>query len=249
MKPTFTALSLSIAALLVSPMLLPGSSSAAAQTKKPVHHHRHSAAKHSKAKPKTSACTGDPLPTLSATIPAVTGCPVTLYALRYVDTVAGTGTPAAARKFLTVNYTGYLADGTKFDTSIGKQPISFPYGAHQVITGWDTGFQGMNVGGKRRLYIPYQLAYGDAGRPPVIPAKAALVFDVELLAVSDTQPQPQFPTPHPAAPAHPTSPGGTVSPPAQPGTGAQSANPTTDPTKPTAEPPTTTQTQSNPPKS
>ena len=85
--------------------------------------------------------------------------------------------------YYTVNYTGYLVDGTKFDSSEGKEPITFPYGAHRVIQGWDTGFEGMHVGGKRRLFVPYQLAYGEAGRPPVIPAKAELVFDVELVSL------------------------------------------------------------------
>ncbi len=70
-----------------------------------------------------------------------------------------------------------------------KSPIAFPLGARRVIAGWDVGFDGMQVGGQRRLFIPYQLAYGDAGRPPVIPAKAELIFDVELMAVTDTLPR------------------------------------------------------------
>ena len=67
-----------------------------------------------------------------------------------------------------------------------RDPISFPQGARRVIAGWDLGFEGMKVGGQRRLFIPYQLAYGEAGRPPVIPPKAELIFDVELMAVADT---------------------------------------------------------------
>ena len=139
------------------------------------------------------AATCEDLPTLGAAIPKVEACPKALYSLRYVDTLVGTGTPVTSRKWLTVNYTGYLTDGTKFDTSVGKDPITFPYGARQVIAGWDTGFDGMSIGGKRRLYIPYELAYGETGRPPTIPAKATLVFDVELLAISDTPPAPKAP--------------------------------------------------------
>jgi peptidylprolyl isomerase len=116
------------------------------------------------------------------------------YSLDYVDTVIGTGPLAQPKKFYTVHYTGYLLDGTKFDSSVDRgKPITFPYGQHRVIEGWDTGFEGMHVGGKRRLYIPYQLAYGEAGRPPVIPAKAALVFDVEFVSQSDDQPKPEAP--------------------------------------------------------
>jgi peptidylprolyl isomerase len=118
----------------------------------------------------------------------------TTYSLSYVDTVIGTGALAQPGKFYTVHYTGYLADGTKFDSSVDRgQPITFPYGKHRVIEGWDTGFEGMHVGGKRRLFIPYQLGYGDAGRPPVIPAKAELIFDVEFVAQGDEAPKPNAP--------------------------------------------------------
>ncbi|MDE1155195.1 MAG: FKBP-type peptidyl-prolyl cis-trans isomerase [Acidobacteriaceae bacterium] len=128
--------------------------------------------------------------------------PVTI-ALDYVDTKVGTGELAKPGKWYTVHYTGYLLDGTKFDSSVDRgEPISFPYGQHRVIQGWDTGFEGMRVGGKRRLYVPYQLAYGEQGHPPVIPAKSELVFDVELVAQSDTQPAPPKPKAAPApAPA------------------------------------------------
>src|SRR6202040_511215 len=108
-----------------------------------------------------------------------------LYALRYVDTVMGTGPLAEPRKFYTVHYTGWLTDGSKFDSSVDRgTPFSFKLGAGQVIKGWDEGVKGMKVGGKRKLTIPSGLAYGDAGRPPVIPEKATLVFDVELLSVN-----------------------------------------------------------------
>ena len=121
------------------------------------------------------------------------------YSLLYTDIVNGTGAPVTGGKFLSVKYTGWLADGTKFDSSYdhpGADPIVFPYGQHKVIPGWDTGFEGMKVGGKRRLFIPYQLAYGEAGRPPVIPAKSMLIFDIEVSDQSDTQPAPK---PAPAA--------------------------------------------------
>jgi peptidylprolyl isomerase len=142
-------------------------------------------------------------------IPHVVGIPKTLYAIKYIDTKIGTGPLAQERKYYTVHYTGWLTNGTKFDSSHdhpGGEPITFPYGAHHVIAGWDTGFQGMHVGGKRRLFIPYQLAYGESGRPPIIPAKSDLIFDVELVAMSDTPPAPKQPTPQPTATPAPAQP-------------------------------------------
>ena len=137
-------------------------------------------------------------------VPPVTTPPQSLYALRYVDIVTGTGPLAAPNKFYTVKYTGWLTDGTKFDSSYdhpGQEPITFPYGAHRVIPGWDTGFTGMRVGGKRRLYIPYQLAYGEAGREGAIPPKADLIFDIELVNFADAQPAPAAPPATSADPA------------------------------------------------
>ena len=205
---------------------------ALAQTKPAVHH----TPAHTAAKPAVSACGADTEPTLPVSVPKVAGCPKALYAIRYIDSVVGTGAEVSARKWLTVAYTGYLTDGTKFDSSIGKDPITFPYGAHQVITGWDTGFEGMHIGGKRRLFIPYQLAYGDAGRPPVIPAKAQLVFDLELIAISDTPPAPKTPPTPPTPPAGTTTPppAGSTPPPTPP---PAPPAPPTDPTKPTAAAP------------
>jgi peptidylprolyl isomerase len=144
----------------------------------------------------------------------------TTYSLVYVDTEVGTGPLAQPGKFYTVHYTGYLPDGTKFDSSVDRgEPITFPYGKHRVIQGWDTGFEGMHVGGKRRLYIPYQLGYGEAGRPPVIPAKSELIFDVEFIAQGDEMPKPKMPeirrpnTPPPAAKPPVTPPASTKTPP------------------------------------
>lgn len=126
-------------------------------------------------------------PLVSAGVRDELGGGTETFSLDYVDTKAGTGAPVEAHKCLSVQYTGYLVDGTKFDSSHdrpGSQPIEFFYGGHQVIPGWDTGFEGMRMGGERRLYIPYQLAYGENGRGP-IPAKAELIFDVEAVSQAD----------------------------------------------------------------
>ncbi|WP_263408665.1 FKBP-type peptidyl-prolyl cis-trans isomerase [Terriglobus tenax] len=132
--------------------------------------------------------------------PPISGAPQTLYALTYIDIKIGDGPLAEPRKFYTVHYTGWLPDGTKFDSSVDRnQPFTFPYGARRVIAGWDTGFEGMHVGGKRRILVPWQLGYGAAGSGP-IPPKSPLIFDIELLAQSDTLPQP------PAEPAPSTPP-------------------------------------------
>ena len=107
------------------------------------------------------------------------------YSLDYVDIRVGTGPIAVLHKWITVHYTGYLMDGTKFDSSLDRgEPIVFPYSDGRVIVGWDTGFAGMRVGGKRRLFIPSQLAYG-ADAKGLIPANAALIFDVEFIGQSD----------------------------------------------------------------
>ena len=117
-------------------------------------------------------------------------------ALRYIDGTVGTGASPAARQCVFVHYTGWLRDGTKFDSSrdtmptgAPRSPIGFPLGVRRVIAGWDLGFDGLNVGGVRRLFIPYPLAYGESGRPPVIPERAELIFDIELLAIADTLPR------------------------------------------------------------
>jgi peptidylprolyl isomerase len=109
----------------------------------------------------------------------------------------GEGDPVEPGQFITVNYTGWLAsDGTKFDSSYDHNaPFTFPQGMHRVIPGWDQGFAGMRVGGKRRLFIPYQLAYGDNGHPPAIPPKSDLIFDIELISASATPPPPAPPAP------------------------------------------------------
>lgn len=163
-----------------------------------------------------------------------------VFTLAYVDTHVGTGELAKPHMFYTVNYTGYLAaDGSKFDSSYDhpdKKPISFPYGGHRVIPGWDTGFEGMHVGGKRRLFIPYQLAYGERGRPPAIPAKSELIFDMELVSQSAEDPTPRpVPPVRPAQPATPGQPGGLPATPPTgnaPGTTTPPATPDTKPAPP-----------------
>jgi peptidylprolyl isomerase len=207
-------------------------------------------------------------------VPPVKGIRKELFALRYQDILIGSGADAEPYKIYKVRYTGWLAsDGKKFDSSYdhpaapvmdkenkpvmgedGKpkmeagQPIAFPAGMGRVIPGWDKGFEGMKVGGKRRLFIPYQLAYGERGRPgpdasqPGIPPKADLIFDIELVDIIDVvmpsnhlgampgmrsmpgmAPKPPAPASDAAAPATPTTP-------AQPATTPTPAAPATTPT-------------------
>lgn len=192
-----------------------------------------------------------------AGIPPVAGVqkPIFTVALRYQDIKVGTGAAAEPGKLYKVLYTGYrAADGIKFDSSDdhrlplkdkdgkvvtgddGKpklgdpMPMPFPQGMGQVITGFDQGFTGMKVGGKRRIFIPWQLAYGTRDMPdhgadhPGIPAKSDLIFDVELVEVSELPPMPthppmgamhQVPAGHPAtetAPKPPAPPAPTAAP-------------------------------------
>lgn len=110
--------------------------------------------------------------------------------LKYFDLQPGTGDEATVGSTAAVHYTGWLTDGTRFDSSrqprrpMGRQePFSFRLGAGEVIKGWDEGVAGMRVGGKRQLLIPPALAYGDRGAGNVIPPGATLIFEVELVAV------------------------------------------------------------------
>ncbi len=117
--------------------------------------------------------------------PPVNGKPVVMPSgLQYIDVVGGTGDSARAGQKVQVHYTGWLTNGTKFDSSRDSgQPFTFPLGGGRVIKGWDQGVLGMQVGGERRLIIPPDLGYGSRGYPPVIPQNATLIFDVELLGV------------------------------------------------------------------
>jgi len=138
--------------------------------------------------------------------------------LSYIDFKVGTGALLTPRKFYTIKYTGYLVDGTKFDASENhpenggtftfQQGPQGPQNQRAVVLGMDTGLDGMRIGGKRRLIIPWELAYG-ASAHLSIPAKSDLIFDIELVSQSDTDPTPKPPaTPAPAAatPPQPTAP-------------------------------------------
>ncbi|MDR3745658.1 MAG: FKBP-type peptidyl-prolyl cis-trans isomerase [Acidobacteriaceae bacterium] len=158
--------------------------------------------------------------------------PVT-FTLSYIDVKVGTGELAAPHKSYSVKYTGYLADGTKFDSSEDhpdKAAFVLRQGQHEVIPGWDTGFYGMRIGGKRRLFIPWQLAYGTAPHGN-IPGKSELIFDIELVGQSDKAPEP------PAAAVRPNVQPGTIkvapAPAAAPAT-PKPATPVTAPTPTTA---------------
>jgi FKBP-type peptidyl-prolyl cis-trans isomerase len=110
--------------------------------------------------------------------------------LKKMDTVKievlkeGTGEVSKVGDTLTVDYTGTLEDGTRFDSSIGREPFSFTLGENRVIQGWEQGMLGMKVGEKRKLTIPASLGYGSSGAAGVIPPNATLIFEVDLLKIN-----------------------------------------------------------------
>lgn len=146
--------------------------------------------------PRTAGAPAQPQPAFPAPIPATTAPRYSIASLDAIELAVGTGATAELHKCVYAHYTGWLTDGSKFDSSrdtndlgVPREPIAVPLGFRRVITGWDVGFDGMREGGKRRLIIPQQFAYGPRGRPPVIPPAATLVFDIELMAVRDTLPR------------------------------------------------------------
>jgi peptidylprolyl isomerase len=143
---------------------------------------------------RTQSAATSPLPQQPSSIAAVAGDTQMVSGVRYIDVLVGSGAPVERRKCVYVHYTGWLSNGKKFDSSRdttpeGKPggPIAFALGVRQVITGWDIGIEGMKVGGKRRLFVPYQLGYGTRGSPPVIPPRSDLLFDVEVLHVGEAR--------------------------------------------------------------
>jgi FKBP-type peptidyl-prolyl cis-trans isomerase len=103
--------------------------------------------------------------------------------LEYIETVAGTGKAPVAGDLVEVHYTGTFPDGKPFDSSVGGAPFQFYLGRGQVIKGWDEGIALMKVGGKAKLIIPPELAYGSRGASGVIPPNATLHFEVELVDI------------------------------------------------------------------
>jgi peptidylprolyl isomerase len=223
----------------------------------------------------TAATSADWWLHLPPTIPRARGIVKTDFALRFEDVKIGTGAEAAPNMMYHVNYTGYLAaTGVKFDSNadrkapvMGKdgkpqlgpdgkpvmgeaQPLVFPQGMGRIIPGFDQGFSGMKIGGKRRIFIPWQLAYGTRDLPghppdhPGIPPKSNLIFDVELVDVTEMPkpPQrPQMPPQRPGAvpggrPGAPGAPGAAPTPGAAPAPGAVPAPGTAPPAGTTARP-------------
>ena len=137
----------------------------------------------------TSATVVPPSSDTKPATPALPGLPGTgkmhklASGLQYDDLVVGSGKMAEPGMNVSLNYRGFLLDGTPFDNSYDRgEPLKFQIAGGQMIQGFDEGVRGMRIGGKRKILVPWQMAYGEAGRPP-IPPKADLVFDLELLDV------------------------------------------------------------------
>lgn len=124
-----------------------------------------------------------PSPTLTST-PSSTNNQQVVSELKIEDEKVGTGSAVKSGDTIVVNYKGTLLDGTKFDSSYDRgQPFETQIGVGQVIKGWDVGIIGMKVGGKRKLTIPSNLAYGEQGAGGAIPPNAPLIFEIELLSI------------------------------------------------------------------
>lgn len=108
--------------------------------------------------------------------------------LKWADIVVGKGPSPREGQVAVMHFTGWLPDNTQFDSSRSRKPFGFPVGSGQVIKGWDEGVRTMKVGGKRRLIVPGDLAYGAKGLRNIIPPDATLVFDIELLRIVDPPP-------------------------------------------------------------
>jgi peptidylprolyl isomerase len=144
------------------------------------------------------APSGQPVPALPADIQVTT----TASGLQYADVAVGSGQAAKAGDTVSMLYTGYLTDGTVFDSNVASgQPLVFTLGQGQVIPGWDEGIVGLKEGGKRRLIIPAALGYGSQGAGGVIPPDAELIFDVELVSTGAAAPAKPAAGPVPALPA------------------------------------------------
>lgn len=125
------------------------------------------------------------LPRSREAIPSVAGETLSKGGIQYIDVARGSGAPTTNGKCAYTHYTGWLTNGLRVDTSRDGEPVAFVQGSGKVMRGWEIGIEGMRAGAKRRLLIPYQLAYGTEGSPPLVPARADMIFDVELMAVTD----------------------------------------------------------------
>lgn len=225
---------------------------------------------------------------LPAGVPRIAHGPLKIsFALRYEDIRIGTGAEGEPDKLWHIKYTGWrAADGIKFDSwddhrqpiagadgkpelgpdgkpKLGEpEPMAVPQGMGRVIPGFDYGVAGMRVGGKRRLFIPWQMAYGTHNIPdrpdhPGIPPKSDIIFDVELVEVTDMPTPQQRPfspgRPLPQAPPHPATPGNPGTPGTAPGSGSPSAPPapgaTPNPSAPSSAPGSSSPSPTPPPSS